>query len=130
MLGQFNFQKFVSSVKEGRLLQPSESSWLQGIGRRFSDKSLYALGFSSELLITPDDTLLVSLEAYGDNKVPRKKAVFLHKVNMHNCSNCIIFIVLMRIYAFKNSLFGIYLIVLAVSQSQFNGGGSLARPFC
>ncbi|RVX21771.1 Protein trigalactosyldiacylglycerol 4, chloroplastic [Vitis vinifera] len=84
LLGQFNFQKFVSSVKEGRLLQPSESSWLQGIGRRFSDKSLYALGLSSELLITPDDTLLVSLEAYGDKKVPRKKAVFLHKFPNHN----------------------------------------------
>ena len=81
-MGQFNFQKFLSSVNEGGgLLQPSNSSWLQGIGRHFSDKSLYALGLSSELLITPDDTLVVGLEAHGDNKAPRKKAVFRHKVN-------------------------------------------------
>lgn len=121
----------MSSVKEGELLQPSKSSsWLQGIGRHFSDKSLYALGLSSEFLITPDDALVVSLEGYGDNKTPRQKAAFRHKVNVQNCFNCIIFIVMMMIYVYSNCYFDMYLIVLAVSQSQFDGGGSLARAFC
>uniref|UniRef100_A0A5B7BNP7 Protein TRIGALACTOSYLDIACYLGLYCEROL 4 n=1 Tax=Davidia involucrata TaxID=16924 RepID=A0A5B7BNP7_DAVIN len=84
LLGQFNLQKFVSSIKENGLMQPSESSWLQGIGRHLRNKSLYALGFCSEFLITQDDTVLVSLEGYGDKKTPRKKAVLHHKFPHHN----------------------------------------------
>ncbi|KAK9289145.1 hypothetical protein L1049_017618 [Liquidambar formosana] len=84
LLGQFNLQKFVSSVKEGGLTQPSESSWLQSFGRHLRNKSLYALGFCSELLLTPDDTVLVSIEASGDKKKPRKKAVLHHKFPQHN----------------------------------------------
>ncbi|CAK9170135.1 unnamed protein product [Ilex paraguariensis] len=84
-LGQFNMQKFVSSIKEKGLMQPSEASWLQIIGKHLCNKSLYAVDFCSELLITPDDTLLVSVEAYGDHQTtPRKKAVFHHKFPRHN----------------------------------------------
>lgn len=64
--------KFLSSVKEGKA---SKSAWLQSL----HDKSLYALGFSSELLLTDDDTLLVSYDSYGHNNTSRKKAVFHHK---------------------------------------------------
>ncbi|KAA8528157.1 hypothetical protein F0562_035592 [Nyssa sinensis] len=84
LLGQFNLQKFASSIKENGLMQSSESSWLQGIKRHLCNKSLYALGFCSEFLITHDDTLLVSLEEYGDKKTPRKKAVLHHKFPHHN----------------------------------------------
>lgn len=84
LLGQFNLQKFVSSLKERRLSQPLESSWLRSIGSHLRDTSLYTFGFCSELLLTQDDTVLISLEACGDKKTPRKKAVFHHKFPQHN----------------------------------------------
>ncbi|KAI3423322.1 uncharacterized protein J3R85_011048, partial [Psidium guajava] len=84
LLGQFNLQKFVSSVKEKGLSQEQDSTWWRGIGRRLQDKSLYALNFCSEILLTPEDTLLVSLEEYGDKRTPRRKAVFHHKFPHHN----------------------------------------------
>lgn len=72
MLGQFNVLKFVSSLKQGEL---SKSRCLHAL----RDKSLYALGFCSELLFTDDDTLLLSYDSYGHNDTSRKKAVFRHK---------------------------------------------------
>jgi hypothetical protein len=82
LLGQFNFQKMVSSVKESGETPNSASTWLKTIGKHLRDKSLYVLGFSSELLLTPDDTLLLSFDSYtfGDNKPSRKKAILHHKV--------------------------------------------------
>lgn len=84
LLGQFDMQKFVSSMKENKSMQPSESSLLESMGRHLRDKSLYALSFCSEMLITPDDTVLFSLESYADEKTPRKKAVLHHKFPHHN----------------------------------------------
>lgn len=79
LLGQFNLQKFVSSVRKTISEEHSDSSWLQVIGRHLSEKSFYAFGFFSEFLVTPEDTLLFSYEASGDKKAARKKAVFRHK---------------------------------------------------
>ncbi|KNA19997.1 hypothetical protein SOVF_056350 [Spinacia oleracea] len=79
LLGQFNFQKFVSSVRKAKLEESSDSSWLQVIGRHLLEKSFYASGFFSEFLVTPEDTLVFSYEACGDKKTARKKAVFNHK---------------------------------------------------
>ncbi|XP_060197539.1 protein TRIGALACTOSYLDIACYLGLYCEROL 4, chloroplastic isoform X3 [Lycium barbarum] len=79
LLGQLNVQKFVSSLRKNKTKHLPDSSWLQSIGRNFIQKSFYALGFSSELSLTPDDTLLISLDAYGDEKMPQKKAVLHHK---------------------------------------------------
>ncbi|KAF8387625.1 hypothetical protein HHK36_026278 [Tetracentron sinense] len=94
VLGQFNLQKLVSSMKESGSRHPSESSWLKNIGKHLCNKSLYALGFCSEFLLSPDDTLFVSSEAYGDKKTPRNKAVFHHKAsgcNLFNYIICLIF---------------------------------------
>ncbi|KAH9684173.1 protein TRIGALACTOSYLDIACYLGLYCEROL 4 [Citrus sinensis] len=77
LLGQFNVLKFVSSLKQGEL---SKSRCLHAL----RDKSLYALGFCSELLFTDDDTLLLSYDSYGHNNTSRKKAVFCHKFPNHN----------------------------------------------
>ncbi|XP_021756951.1 protein TRIGALACTOSYLDIACYLGLYCEROL 4, chloroplastic-like [Chenopodium quinoa] len=79
LLGQFNLQQFVSSVRKAKLEERSESSWLQTIGRHLSEKSLYAYGVCSEFLVTPEDKLHFSYEARGDRKTARKKAVFNHK---------------------------------------------------
>ncbi|KAK9139061.1 hypothetical protein Scep_008742 [Stephania cephalantha] len=85
VLGQFNLQKLVTSVREGGVTKRSPgSSWFKNARKYLCDKSLYALGFCTEYLITQDDVLLVSSEVYGDNKATRNKAVFLHKFPRHD----------------------------------------------
>ncbi|OMO58587.1 hypothetical protein COLO4_34510 [Corchorus olitorius] len=79
LLAQFNLRNFLSSFRG----QPRRD--LKTIARLLRDKSLYALGFSSELLLTPDDALLLSSDSYyAHNTPPRKKAVFHHKFPHHN----------------------------------------------
>ncbi|KAL9237574.1 hypothetical protein vseg_012105 [Gypsophila vaccaria] len=82
LLGSFDIQKFVTSVKNAQ--SSSDSSLLQVIGKHLSDKSFYAFGFCSEFLITSNDTLLVGYESREDLKAARKKAVFHHKFPNHN----------------------------------------------
>ncbi|GAB2265539.1 hypothetical protein Dimus_000587, partial [Dionaea muscipula] len=77
----FDLQKLVASIQKN-----DASNWLQSFGRCLSDRSFYAAGISSDLLITPCDTLLVSCEAYGDTKITRKKAVLRHQFENHNLS--------------------------------------------
>ncbi|KAG8489912.1 hypothetical protein CXB51_015428 [Gossypium anomalum] len=82
LLGQFNLRKFLSSLKENGGGDGVRKRDLKSIGKLFLDKSLYALGFSSEVLLTPDDTLLLSSDSYyahNSSSIPRKKAVFHHK---------------------------------------------------
>ena len=158
LLGQFNFQKMVSSVKESGETPNSASTWLKTIGKHLRDKSLYVLGFSSELLLTPDDTMLLSFDSYtfGDNKPSRKKAILHHKVTtpMLFCSkNCILCLVL---FYYQITILALPCILttskltwmtlirepkfysekscfhlgFAVSQSQLNSGGSFTWTFC
>lgn len=87
VLGQLNVQKLASSIKKNGFRQPDDKTpWFQSIARHLSDKSLYAIDFCSEFFLTPDDSLQLSLESYGDDgyKTPRKKAVFHHKFPHHN----------------------------------------------
>ncbi|CAA2972984.1 TRIGALACTOSYLDIACYLGLYCEROL 4, chloroplastic [Olea europaea subsp. europaea] len=84
LLGQFNVQKFVTSIRTNGFRQESDSSWLQNIRRHLSDQSFYGLNFCSELLLTPDDVMTLSLETHGDQKTLRKKAVLHHKFPCHN----------------------------------------------
>lgn len=87
LLGQFNLRKFLSSLKENGGGDGVRKRDLKSIGKLFLDKSLYALGFSSEVLLTPDDTLLLSSDSYyahNSSSIPRKKAVFHHKFPHHN----------------------------------------------
>ncbi|KAI3946853.1 hypothetical protein MKW98_003416 [Papaver atlanticum] len=85
MLGQFNVQKLVTSMKESSKQQPRDSSWRKNLGKHFCDKSLYALGLCSDISIGPDDTLLLSSElSGGDKKSRRNKAVFHHRFPQHN----------------------------------------------
>ncbi|KAF5821079.1 hypothetical protein HanXRQr2_Chr01g0009581 [Helianthus annuus] len=87
VLGQFNLQKLVSGIKKNGFRQPTrQSPWFQSVAEHLSDKSLYAVDLCSEFYLTPDDSLLLSLESYGydDYKTPRKKAVFHHKFPCHN----------------------------------------------
>ncbi|PPS17992.1 hypothetical protein GOBAR_AA02590 [Gossypium barbadense] len=87
LLGQFNLRKFLSSLKENGGGDGVRKRDLKSIGKLFLDKSLYALGFSSEVLLTPDDTLLLSSDSYyahNSSSIPRKKVVFRHKFPHHN----------------------------------------------
>ncbi|CAL1385520.1 unnamed protein product [Linum trigynum] len=87
--GQFNLHKFVSSLrKQITLLRSSDSqtaSLIPAICACLRDKSLYALGIYSELLLTPQDTLVLSSDANGNNDMPpRRKAVLHHEFPNHN----------------------------------------------
>ncbi|KAK6160927.1 hypothetical protein DH2020_004308 [Rehmannia glutinosa] len=62
LLGQFNVQKFVTSLRRNGLRQESLASSLQSIWGHLSDPNLYALNFCSEWLFTPEDTLQLSLK--------------------------------------------------------------------
>ncbi|KAI7732712.1 hypothetical protein M8C21_013429 [Ambrosia artemisiifolia] len=90
VLGQFNIQKFASNIKKNGFRQPTpQSPWLKSIAKHLSDdKSLYAIDFCSEFYLTPDDTLLLSLEsyAYDDYKTPRKKAFPRHNLTLETAS--------------------------------------------
>ncbi|XVF28107.1 hypothetical protein REPUB_Repub15cG0000500 [Reevesia pubescens] len=81
LLAQFNLRKFLASFQG----MPKHEHDLRSIARLLLDKSLYSLGFSTELLLTPDDTLLLTSDSYyAHNSPPRKKAVFHHKFPHHN----------------------------------------------
>lgn len=81
-LGQFNLQRFMTSVKSSGESPGSVSSWLKSFQRHLKQKSLYALGLCSEVLLTPDDTLMFGLDSYGYIDKQRIKAVFHHKVSV------------------------------------------------
>ncbi|KAG4990567.1 hypothetical protein JHK87_024024 [Glycine soja] len=84
LLGQFHLQRFVSSVKSSKEKPKELSSWLKTFGRHLQQKSLYALGISSEFQLGVDDTLHFGLDAYEDTEKPRGKAVFHHKFPDHD----------------------------------------------
>lgn len=75
-------QRFVSSVKSSEEKPKGVSSWLKTFGRHLQQKSLYALGFSSEFQLGENDMLFFGLDAYDDNEKPRGKFVFHHKVSI------------------------------------------------
>ncbi|KAI5446231.1 hypothetical protein KIW84_014172 [Lathyrus oleraceus] len=82
LLGQFNLQKFISSVQNSKEKPARVSSWLKTFGSHLKKKSLYALGLCSEFQLTPDDTLLFGLDSYDYTDKPRGKAVLHHKISM------------------------------------------------
>ncbi|KAK8495532.1 hypothetical protein V6N12_066092 [Hibiscus sabdariffa] len=83
LLGQFNMRKFLSSLKENGGAAMSMRG-LKSAGRLLLDKSLYALGFSSEILLTPDDPLNFSFDSYyaHNPSIPRKKAFPQHNLTI------------------------------------------------
>uniref|UniRef100_A0A0E0MTZ3 Uncharacterized protein n=1 Tax=Oryza rufipogon TaxID=4529 RepID=A0A0E0MTZ3_ORYRU len=76
ILEQLHVQKLVAVVKE-KLSNRQEVSWSNDIKRHLHD--VMSLGVGTELLITPDTTLL--LELYNLKKGDRGKAIFRHKAN-------------------------------------------------
>ncbi|XP_040861192.1 protein TRIGALACTOSYLDIACYLGLYCEROL 4, chloroplastic [Glycine max] len=83
-MGQGFVVRFVSSVKSSKEKPKELSSWLKTFGRHLQQKSLYALGISSEFQLGVDDTLHFGLDAYEDTEKPRGKAVFHHKFPDHD----------------------------------------------
>lgn len=57
----------------------SYTSLLQYIGRHLYQRSLYAVGISADILLPPDDSLMISFDGYGDSDIVRTKAVFHRK---------------------------------------------------
>ncbi|EEC70322.1 hypothetical protein OsI_01191 [Oryza sativa Indica Group] len=79
ILEQLHVQKLVAVVKE-KLSNRQEVSWSNDIKRHLHD--VMSLGVGTELLITPDTTLL--LELYNLKKGDRGKAIFRHKLPHQN----------------------------------------------
>ncbi|CAH9129601.1 unnamed protein product [Cuscuta epithymum] len=86
LLGQLNVQKLISSIRNKGPEFPLESSWLQTVRKHLNDKSLYALNIGSEILLTPEDMLLVSY-THGDDRTHRRKAVLHHKASLYALHN-------------------------------------------
>ncbi|KAF7842944.1 protein TRIGALACTOSYLDIACYLGLYCEROL 4, chloroplastic [Senna tora] len=80
---QFNLQRFISSVKSSGE-SPRSVPWLKSFQKHLQQKSLYALGFCSEFLLTSNNTLLVGLDANGYNNKRRAKAVLNHQFAHHD----------------------------------------------
>lgn len=83
VLGQFNVQKFAEKLKK-RCVDSEEKSWVKMVGEQLKDKSLYALNLCGEILLTPNDKLLLSSEAKMDTGMPRRKVVYQHEFMNHN----------------------------------------------
>lgn len=81
LVGQFRPRKLLSTIKKGLTSSDDmDLSSFKDIGKHFFDKSLYALGFFSQLSLTDDTSLLFNVERHGERKAPRSKAVLFHKV--------------------------------------------------
>ncbi|WVZ88131.1 hypothetical protein U9M48_034681 [Paspalum notatum var. saurae] len=75
ILEKINVQKVLCVVKEKLENRQEEASWTKDWKKHFHD--VVSLGIGTELLITPDTTLL--LELYDIKKGNRGKAIFHHK---------------------------------------------------
>ncbi|KAL6627619.1 hypothetical protein ACP70R_031345 [Stipagrostis hirtigluma subsp. patula] len=75
ILEQIHVPKLVSVVKEKLANRQEGASWSNDIKKHLHD--VMSIGVGTELLITPDTTLL--LELYNINKGDRGKAIFHHK---------------------------------------------------
>jgi hypothetical protein len=73
-LEQIHVQNLVSVVKE-KLANQQEEAWSKDLKKHLHD--VMSLGVGTEVLITPDTTLL--LELYDIKKGDRGKAIFHHK---------------------------------------------------
>ncbi|KAF8672572.1 hypothetical protein HU200_049258 [Digitaria exilis] len=80
ILEQIHVKKLVSVVKEKLANRQEEASWTKDLKKHLHD--VMSLGVGTELLITPDTTLL--LELYDIKKGDRGKAIFHHKLPRHN----------------------------------------------
>ncbi|KAF8762200.1 hypothetical protein HU200_009750 [Digitaria exilis] len=75
ILEQIHVEKLVSVVKEKLANRQEEAPWTKDLKKHLHD--VMSLGIGTELLITPDTTLL--LELYDIKKGDRGKAIFHHK---------------------------------------------------
>ncbi|XP_020108052.1 protein TRIGALACTOSYLDIACYLGLYCEROL 4, chloroplastic [Ananas comosus] len=80
ILEQFHVQKILSFLKGGLSNHVEEKSRHEIIKKHMHD--VLSLGFGTELLITPDSTILV--ETYDVFKENRVKAIYHHKLPQHN----------------------------------------------
>ncbi|KAL8049091.1 hypothetical protein ABFX02_07G110100 [Erythranthe guttata] len=86
LVGRFDVRKFTSSLPPSQQQEDSDASFLHTVWTHLLNPGFYALNFCSEWLLTPEDTLLLSLEKHGSSHdtIPRKKAVLHHKFSDHN----------------------------------------------
>ncbi|KAL1546537.1 protein TRIGALACTOSYLDIACYLGLYCEROL 4, chloroplastic-like [Salvia divinorum] len=85
LIGQFRPKKLISSIKaEVSAAEEWELPLLKDVGKHFLDKSLYALGLSSQIALTSSSSVLLSTEKHGERKNRRTKAMLFHKLPDHD----------------------------------------------
>ncbi|KAG6507136.1 hypothetical protein ZIOFF_032477 [Zingiber officinale] len=92
LVGQFRPKKLITNIKKEVELgletfrHGDELEWsqLKRFAKHFVDKSLYAVGFFSQLSLTTDTSLLFNVENHGDKVGRRTKAMLLHKLENHD----------------------------------------------
>lgn len=81
-MGQFRPKKLISSIKaEISSVEEWELSTVKDIAKHLLDKSLYSIGLSSQLSLSPSSSLLISTEKHGDKKRHRHKFSLFHKAS-------------------------------------------------
>lgn len=113
MLEQIHIPKLVSVVKE-KLANRHEEAWSKDLKKNLHD--VMSLGVGTELLITPDTTLL--LELYDIKKGDRGKAIFHHKAkNLDALKLLSIVLLIIRGYScfYTDTYYSWVLLLLALS---------------
>ncbi|KAL6513525.1 hypothetical protein OROGR_021011 [Orobanche gracilis] len=85
LVGQFRPKKLISSIKaEVSAAKKGELPLLKDTAKHFLDKSLYAIGLCSQIVLTSSSSLFLSSEKHGEKKSRRTKAVLFHKLPDHD----------------------------------------------
>ncbi|XP_058085702.1 protein TRIGALACTOSYLDIACYLGLYCEROL 4, chloroplastic [Magnolia sinica] len=85
LVGQFRPKKLITSIKEEVAGGDEfELPAFKDVARHFLDKSLYALGFCSQISLTPASSLYFTTEVHGEKKGRRSKAMYFHKLPQHD----------------------------------------------
>ncbi|KAL4600247.1 hypothetical protein ACB092_11G184800 [Castanea dentata] len=85
LIGQFRPKKLISSIKaEFSNGGEWELPGFKDVAKHFLDKSLYSLGLSSQLALSPSLSIMLSTEGHGERKGCRHKMMLFQKLPNHD----------------------------------------------
>ena len=79
VIGQFRPKKLISSIKGEFTSDDGELPSFKDVAMHFLDKSLYALGLSTQFALTPSTSIKWSAEQHGEKKGRRQKLMIFQK---------------------------------------------------
>ncbi|XP_051132387.1 protein TRIGALACTOSYLDIACYLGLYCEROL 4, chloroplastic [Andrographis paniculata] len=85
LIGQIRPKKLISSIKaEVKSAEEWDLSLLKDAARHVLDKSLYAVGLTSQIALPTSTSILLSTESHGERNKRRTKASLFHKLPNHD----------------------------------------------